>query len=82
MRLYLEGTCMSVTPKTGRKKDGTSFEIAIVSIWQENEPQMAIVKMDVADAPAVSEKVLLPVYPSGWVGKSGNVNVDLYLSKR
>lgn len=82
MQLLLEGVVWSTTIRKGRKKDGTEFETGIVSILQDGEPNPAVVKMSVDEMPEKGEKVILPVYPSGWVTQNGKVAVDLYLSRR
>lgn len=82
MKLFLEGTVWAVKVEEKRKKDGTAFNVATVSVLQEGEPRPSLVKMPAEKAPAEGEKVLLAVYPSGWVGKNGQVNVDLHLSGR
>jgi hypothetical protein len=81
MLLKCEGTVWNVTERIGRKKDGTEFKTCEVSILQEGQKNMAIVKCPVEDAPGQGEVVCLSVYPRAWVGRSGNANVDFYLSK-
>ena len=82
MQLLLEGVVWSTTTRKGRKKDGTEFETGIVSILQDGEPNPAVVKMSVDEMPEKGEKVILSVYPSGWVTQNGKAAVDLHLSRR